>query len=132
VFVTTSDFSRAAIEYVARVQYRVRLINGPTLADLLIQHGVGVRERVSYFIKSVDEDYFAGVDRGHQTAVTAVNSGPAHLCRHVRQEVPRIPPRRRPGSATALPSGWGFVSLTRSGQAKRNARRDDHGCGPSR
>ena len=62
VFVTTSDFSKEAREYLHRVQHRVVLINGQRLARLMIQHGVGVRVRQSYVIQSVDEDYFADVN----------------------------------------------------------------------
>jgi restriction system protein len=61
VFVTTSDFSREAREYLIRVQHRIVLINGATLAKLMIQHGVGVRARSTYVISSVDEDYFSGL-----------------------------------------------------------------------
>ena len=59
VFVTTSDFSTEAKSYLAKVQHRVVLIGGAELARLMIRHGVGVRDRVSYVIRSVDEDYFA-------------------------------------------------------------------------
>lgn len=59
VFVTTSDFSADARGYLAKVQHRVVLIGGDDLARLMIRHGVGVRDRVSYVIRSVDEDYFA-------------------------------------------------------------------------
>jgi restriction system protein len=59
VFVTTSDFSREAWGYVDRVQQRIVLINGEQLARLMIQHGVGVRVRKTYLIRSVDEDYFS-------------------------------------------------------------------------
>lgn len=61
VFVTTSDFSREAREYLIRVQHRIVLINGATLAKLMIQHGVGVRARSTFVISSVDEDYFSGL-----------------------------------------------------------------------
>lgn len=61
VFVTTSDFSREASEYLQRVQHRVVLINGQRLARLMLQYGVGVRVRSRYVIQSVDEDYFADV-----------------------------------------------------------------------
>ena len=59
VFVTTSDFSAEARGYLAKVQHRVVLIGGVQLARLMIRHGIGVRDRVSCVIKSVDEDYFA-------------------------------------------------------------------------
>lgn len=59
VFVTTSDFSTEARGYLTKVQHRVVLIGGRELARLMIRHGVGVRDRIAYVIRSVDEDYFA-------------------------------------------------------------------------
>lgn len=59
VFVTTSDFSREAVAYIDRIQQRVVLINGKTLARLLIDYDVGVRVRSVVKIKSLDEDYFS-------------------------------------------------------------------------
>lgn len=59
VFVTTSDFSKEAVAYIDRVQQRVVLINGKTLARLLIEYDVGVRVRSVVQIKSLDEDYFS-------------------------------------------------------------------------
>lgn len=38
VFVTTSDFSRDAADYLRRVQHRVVLINGRRLAELMLAH----------------------------------------------------------------------------------------------
>ena len=51
VFVTTSDFSKEARDYIDRVQHRVVLINGQRLAQLMIQNGVGVRARQTYLIQ---------------------------------------------------------------------------------
>jgi len=62
VFVTTSDFSREAKDYLTKVQHRIVLINGLMLAGLMIQHGVGVRARSTYVVRSVDEDYFSGLN----------------------------------------------------------------------
>ena len=59
VFVTTSDFSKEAHAYVQRVQQRIVLINGRKLAQLMIDHNVGVRVRSVFQIKSLDEDYFS-------------------------------------------------------------------------
>lgn len=59
VFVTTSDFSREAAAYIDRVQQRVVLINGQSLARLMIEYDVGVRVRSIVKIKSLDEDYFS-------------------------------------------------------------------------
>lgn len=58
VFVTTSDFSKEAHEYLRRVQHRVVLINGRRLAQLMILHGIGVRTRQTYLVQSIDEDCF--------------------------------------------------------------------------
>ena len=61
VFVTTSDFSKEAKDYLNKVQHRIVLINGDRLARLMIQHEVGVRARRTYVLRSVDEDYFAEI-----------------------------------------------------------------------
>ena len=58
VFVTTAEFTRSAREYIARSPKRIVLIDGKELARLMVQHGVGVRTRVSHEIKRVDEGYF--------------------------------------------------------------------------
>lgn len=58
VFVTTSDFSKEANEYVQRVQQRIVLINGQRLAQLMIEHNVGVRVQSTVTIKKLDDDYF--------------------------------------------------------------------------
>lgn len=59
VFVTTSDFSENAKEYIKTVQQRVILIGGQRLAKLMIDHEIGVRTRTTYSVKSIDEDYFS-------------------------------------------------------------------------
>ena len=64
VFVTTSDFSKDARDYLNRVQHRIVLINGERLAQLMIQYEVGVRARKSYVIRSIDEDYFVDLNGG--------------------------------------------------------------------
>jgi restriction system protein len=58
VFITTSGFSRPAEEYALKIQDKVVLINGTALADLMIEHGVGVSTDASYEIKKIDSDYF--------------------------------------------------------------------------
>lgn len=58
VFITTSDFSKDAEEYAARIDTRIVLINGSTLAKLMIDHGVGVTSVASYEVKRIDSDYF--------------------------------------------------------------------------
>jgi len=59
VFITTSGFSKPAQDYVREIQDKVILIDGTTLADLLIEHGVGVSTIATYDIKKIDIDYFS-------------------------------------------------------------------------
>jgi restriction system protein len=58
VFITTSDFSRDAEDYVARIDKKIILINGQTMARLMIDFGVGVTSVSAYEIKKIDTDYF--------------------------------------------------------------------------
>ncbi|MGB8507680.1 MAG: restriction endonuclease [Pyrinomonadaceae bacterium] len=58
VFITTSSFSREAIAYADSIQTRIVLIDGAQLAELMIDHGVGVTSIKKYEIKRVDSDYF--------------------------------------------------------------------------
>ena len=58
VFVTTSSFSRGAIEYAFKVPQKVILIDGEQLADFMIQYRVGVRTERTIEIKKTDADYF--------------------------------------------------------------------------
>ena len=58
VFVTTSSFTSAAKNYVARSPKRIVLIDGEELARLMVVHSIGVRTRISHEIKRIDEDYF--------------------------------------------------------------------------
>jgi restriction system protein len=59
VFITTSGFSKPANDYVREIQDKVILIDGPMLADLLIEHGVGVSTIATYEVKKIDSDFFA-------------------------------------------------------------------------
>ncbi|WP_375304112.1 restriction endonuclease [Bradyrhizobium sp. A11] len=58
VFVTTSSFSRGAIEYALKVPQRIILIDGKELARLMVQYGVGVRIERTVELKRIDLDYF--------------------------------------------------------------------------
>lgn len=59
VLLTTSTFSQDAQQYARGLNMRVVLIDGPMLARLMIEHGVGVTVVSTYQIKRVDSDYFA-------------------------------------------------------------------------
>lgn len=58
VFVTTSTFSQPARDFVKHLSQRVILIDGQELADLMIEHGVGVRSYRTVEFKRLDEDFF--------------------------------------------------------------------------
>lgn len=58
IFITTSGFSEGAREYAKNVNYKVVLIDGNRLAQLMIDHDVGVTTVNSYHIKRVDSDFF--------------------------------------------------------------------------
>ena len=62
VFVTTAGFTRSATDYVAKSPKRIVLIDGEELARLMVVHEIGVRTRIRYEVKRIDEDYFAGED----------------------------------------------------------------------
>ena len=59
VFVTTSTFSPQAREFVQHLSQRVILLDGHNLADLMIEHGVGVRTSRAIEFKRLDEDFFS-------------------------------------------------------------------------
>lgn len=58
VFVTTSKFAPSAIAYLSTVPYRIALIDGERLADLMIKYNVGVRTERTVEVKRIDEDFF--------------------------------------------------------------------------
>ncbi len=58
VFITTSDFTKEAVEYVRNIDNKVVLISGALLANLMIDHNVGVSLAATYEIKKIDSDYF--------------------------------------------------------------------------
>jgi restriction system protein len=58
VFITTSDFSREAQSYVSVIDTKIVLVDGRTLAGLMVDHNVGVSTIRSYEVKKIDSDYF--------------------------------------------------------------------------
>lgn len=58
VFITTSRFADGVESYATSVTPRVVLVDGRRLAELMIDHGVGVTTRQTYELKRIDEDYF--------------------------------------------------------------------------
>ena len=59
VFITTSSFTKGAIEYVEnQANLTIILIDGDKLADLMIEYNVGTFTSHTYEIKRIDSDYF--------------------------------------------------------------------------
>lgn len=58
VFITTSGFTKDALEYVKTITHKVILIDGEMLAQLMIENNVGVSGVISYEVKKIDSDYF--------------------------------------------------------------------------
>ncbi len=64
VFITTSTFSSTAqrtAQNISAGNKFIRLIDGPELARLMIDHGVGVVTEINYEVKKLDENYFAEI-----------------------------------------------------------------------
>jgi restriction system protein len=58
VFITTSGFTSDAREYVRRIEKKIVLIDGPQLATLMVDQGIGVNTFDTFELKRVDSDYF--------------------------------------------------------------------------
>lgn len=62
VFITTSDFSDGARKAVDNLDMKVVLIEGQQLAELMIEHNLGVTRKDVYEVKQFDSDYFSEDD----------------------------------------------------------------------
>lgn len=60
VFITTSNFSKGAIECRPMNDTRIILIDGQELASLMIEHNLGVSIKETFHLKRMDTDYFEG------------------------------------------------------------------------
>ena len=58
VLITTSQFTGEARDYVKRIDKKIILIDGEQLAELMIEHNVGVSLVSAYEGKKIDADYF--------------------------------------------------------------------------
>ena len=58
VLITTSKFTEDAKDYANRIEKKIVLIEGEQLAQLMIDHGIGVTEEAAYVVKKIDTDYF--------------------------------------------------------------------------
>ena len=58
IFITTSNFSKEASEYVKNIDSKIILIDGEQLAQFMIDSDVGVSPVSIYEVKRIDSDYF--------------------------------------------------------------------------
>lgn len=58
ILITTSNFSREARDYASRIENKIVLIDGDQLAQLMIDHGLGVSPMANYEVRKIDSDYF--------------------------------------------------------------------------
>lgn len=58
IFITTSTFTKDALASVREYSSRIILIDGISLADYMIDYGVGVSVASTYEIKKIDSDFF--------------------------------------------------------------------------
>lgn len=58
VFITTSSYSREAVEYTRYLHERIVLVDGHRLAGLMVLNNVGVQDQQTYALKRLDEDFF--------------------------------------------------------------------------
>ena len=58
VMITTSFFTPDAWEYVKKIDNKIVLIDADELANLMIDHNLGVSTMASYEVKKIDSDYF--------------------------------------------------------------------------
>jgi restriction system protein len=60
--ITAASFADTAVEYAETIlpgQQKIVLIDGERLAQLMIDHDIGVSKVISYDLKRIDSDYFS-------------------------------------------------------------------------
>ncbi|HEY9152255.1 MAG TPA: restriction endonuclease [Anaerolineales bacterium] len=58
IFITTSNFTKDAVEYVSSINSKIILVDGNRLTELMIDYNIGVTNITSYNLKRIDSDYF--------------------------------------------------------------------------
>jgi restriction system protein len=58
IFITTSSFTKDALEYAPKNETKIVLIDGEQLARLMIDYSIGCSTHQIYEIKKIDGDYF--------------------------------------------------------------------------
>jgi restriction system protein len=58
IFITTSNFTKEALEYTPRNETKIVLIDGEQLAQLMFDYSLGCTTQQIYELKKIDSDYF--------------------------------------------------------------------------
>jgi restriction system protein len=58
IFITTSNFTKEALDYTPRNETKIVLIDGEQLAQLMIDYSLGCTTQQTYELKKLDSDYF--------------------------------------------------------------------------
>jgi restriction system protein len=58
IFITTSNFTKEALDYTPRNETKIVLIDGEQLAQLMIDYNLGCTSQQTYEVKKLDSDYF--------------------------------------------------------------------------
>jgi restriction system protein len=58
IFITTSNFTKEALDYTPRNETKIVLIDGSQLAQLMIDYNLGCTTQQVYELKKIDSDYF--------------------------------------------------------------------------
>lgn len=58
IFITTASFTKDALEFQAKNETKIVLIDGKRLTRLMIDYSIGVSTVATYEIKKIDNDYF--------------------------------------------------------------------------
>lgn len=61
IFITTSGFTKDALEYKPRNETSIILIDGQKLVDLMYEYNIGVTVEKRFEIKRLDNDYFDSI-----------------------------------------------------------------------
>jgi restriction system protein len=59
IFITTSDFTDEAREFVKNIDAKIILVSGMQMAELMYEHNIGMNIYATYEIKKLDLDYFS-------------------------------------------------------------------------
>lgn len=58
IFITTSDFTREAQDFVKNIDAKIILISGKQFVELMWEHNVGVSSSAVFEVKKMDLDFF--------------------------------------------------------------------------